>query len=276
MGRVTFQQLRRDGAFPLLGTLFGDRSSVLALLEDAGVPAAGVPPPDSLPPERFWREVCRRIDHGGFPLDLETLLLAAAEWYPGNAELRRLLAGSGPGRALCLLASPTNAARVRLEVEHRTILEASAQLRNLSVVVNPATRVRDIVPALLAAQPDLVHFAGHGTPDGSLLFEDDAGHAAPVAVDDLARTFAVLDELRCVLLNSCYTAAYAHALRSRAEAVVGSTIPLGDACATAFTRGFYTALGHGGTLRRAYDAGLAEMGLGGCPVSGMRYLEGTA
>ncbi|WP_309111535.1 effector-associated domain EAD1-containing protein [Saccharothrix sp.] len=276
MGRVTFRQLRREGAFALLGTLFGDRSSCLALLEDAGVPASSVPPPDSLPPEQFWREVCRRIDHGGFPLDLEKLLLAALEWYPANAQLRRLAAGSGPGRALCLLSSPTNAARVRLDVEHRTILEISARLRNLSVVVNPATRVRDIVPALLEAQPELVHFSGHGTADGSLVFEDDAGNAAPVAVDDLARSFAVLDDLRCVLLNSCYTTGYAEALRSRAEAVIGSTIPLGDECATAFTRGFYTALGHGGTLRRGYDAGLAEMGLRGCPVSGMRYLEGTA
>lgn len=67
-------------------------------------------------------------------------------------------------------------------------------------------RPRDIQRALLDAPPAIVHFAGHGTGEEGLIFEDEAGNPKLIDGAVLAGLFALFaEEIRCVVLNGCYS-----------------------------------------------------------------------
>ncbi|MFJ9632386.1 effector-associated domain EAD1-containing protein [Streptomyces sp. NPDC091280] len=273
MAGATWIELREAGAFELLGELFPDVLSSHAFLEDVGISPALLPafgPP--LPAEGWWRAVCRTVDQGRFAaVPLDALLDAASARHPGNARLRAL-AGRDPDggtadvplRVLCLMAGPLDEARLRLGAEQRVIREAEARSAGrLAVTVHPATRVGDILPQLDAVLPRIVHFAGHGTDDGKLLFEDASGISTAVPVEALLPALALHAPLSGVVLNSCWTAAYAEGLLDCAHCVIGTRGELGDEAGLAFAEGFYGSLAHSPSVGRAAESGRAALRLRG-------------
>jgi hypothetical protein len=228
----------------------------------------------------YWRRVCELTDNGMFAgFGLAELVAAARQRFPNNAVLRGLAGEERtPGSeltVLCLQAGPTALNHLRLRQEHAIVLQIAARRgeRTLNVKANPATQRDDIVAEILAARPDIVHFAGHGTPDGRLVFEQADGGGAPVTVDALASVLRVLPgSLPCLVLGSCFGASYSGRLLGPARAVAGSVTALPDEAATEFTRGFYTGLAVGGTsVAKAYDAGLAQMQIHGHETADMRF-----
>jgi hypothetical protein len=178
---------------------------------------------------------------------------------------------------LCLLASPTDEARLRLEVEHRELLHVVARATQpFGLVVHPATRTADIIPVLLNAEPTIVHFAGHGATGGALLFESAGGTAAPVSIGALASVFKSLGGLDAVVLNSCYSGRYAEPLLESADAVLGCGAAIKDTCAIAFSRAFYTALGAGRSVGDAYGLARDQLGIDGCPTDELRLVTRDA
>jgi hypothetical protein len=272
MAGATWNELREAGAFELLGELFPDVLSSHAFLEDLGISPALLPafgPP--LPAETWWRTVCRTIDQGRFAsVTLSVFLDAAFTRHPGNGRLRALTGRAPDGgtadplRVLCLMSGPLDEARLRLGAEQRVIREAEARSAGrLAVTVHPATRVGDILPQLDATLPQIVHFAGHGTDDGQLLFEDASGISTAIPVEALIPALALHAPLSGVVLNSCWTAAYADGLLECAHCVVGTRGELGDEAGLAFTEGFYTSLAHSPSVERACAAGRAALRLHG-------------
>jgi hypothetical protein len=230
-------------------------------------------------PERYWREVCRTIGQGRFEFGLADLFVCAADQFPGHEGLQKLTGARRrkETRVLCLLASPTDEARLRLEVEHRDLLHVVARATHpFGLVVHPATRTADIIPVLLHAEPTIVHFAGHGEMDGALLFESHGGTAAPVSIKALASVFESLGGLDAVVLNSCYSGRHAEALLAGAGAVLGSRAAIGDDCATAFSRAFYTALGAGRPVNDAYAVACGQLEIDGCPTEALRFVTRDA
>jgi hypothetical protein len=272
----SYVELLRLGAFQLLGEVYSDAPSSTELLTSLGATMARLPPFGQLSPALYWAEVGRRIGLGAFTFGLGDLFAAAAKANPTNDRLAAL-GGRGvrPLRVLLLQSSPTDTSRLRLELEHREIRTvALATPDRLDVLVSPATRATDIVPELLRHQPDIVHFTGHGTPKGQLLFERQDGSQHPIDVHTLADVLAVVAPLQGVVLGSCYSGGYAKALEPFAGAVMGSQEALSDTCATAFSRGFYGALAHGKSVPDAYGFGRAELRLAGCPLTQMEFHQG--
>jgi len=272
MASEAFRQLQRSGGFALLGQLFPTGASAAELLSGLGADLSRLVPFGGLPAAQYWRAVCEEIDRGAFAFDLIWLLQGAALAYPGNAELRALIAlvgggprpNGGPMRLLMLMASPTDETRMRLEAEHRELRAlARAHGDRLQVEASPATRAADIIPELLRFGPTAVHFAGHGTPDGELLFEDEHGRAVPVSVEVLAKVFLACGPLVCAVFNSCYTGRYGPSMLDVAEFVVGAREPITDRQAIAFNGGFYAALGDGRAVPDAFGVGSAALLLAG-------------
>lgn len=171
---------------------------------------------------------------------------------------------------LFLAADPTDASRLRLGEEFREIQEKLklAKLREKFRLELPQLSVRpaDISQALLDVQPQIVHFSGHGTSTGALCFENQTGQTQLVQPDALAALFEQFaQQVRCVLLNACYSETQAKAIGKHIRYVIGMNQAIGDKAAIAFVVGFYQALGAGRTIEDAYKLGCIQIRLQGIP-----------
>lgn len=170
---------------------------------------------------------------------------------------------------LLLAADPTNASRLRIGEEFREIREKLrlAKLReNFKLDQRDSVRSTDISQALLDLQPQILHFSGHGTDSGALCFENQLGQIHPISSDALAALLEQFeDQIRCVLLNACYSEIQAVAIAKHVDYVIGMNQAIGDKAAIAFAIGFYQTLGAGGTIEQAYKLGCVQIRLQGIP-----------
>jgi hypothetical protein len=169
-----------------------------------------------------------------------------------------------------LAADPTDASRLRLDVEFREIQEKLqlARLRDQFVLALPRLSLRapDISQALLDVQPNIVHFSGHGTSAGTLSFEDAAGMTHPIEAGALAALFEQFARsVTCVLLNCCYSDVQAVSIAKHIDYVIGMKQEIADRAAIAFTIGFYQALGAGRSVEEAFNLGCVQIRLQGIP-----------
>jgi len=171
---------------------------------------------------------------------------------------------------LFLAADPTDTSRLRLGEEFREIQEKLklARLRDYFRLELPQLSVRpvDISQALLDAQPQIVHFSGHGASTGALCFENQTGQIQSVQPDALAALFEQFSsQVNCVLLNACYSEIQAKAIGKHIKYVIGMNQAIGDEAAIAFAIGFYQALGAGRIIEDAYKLGCVQIRLQGIP-----------
>ncbi|NKJ71818.1 CHAT domain-containing protein [Rhizobium leguminosarum bv. viciae] len=159
-------------------------------------------------------------------------------------------------KILFLAANPSNADRLDLEEEQRAIereLRAVKFRDNISLVAKHAVRADDLLFYLREEKPDVVHFSGHGSPDGIIVREDGNGER-PVANKALARLLKDRG-VKLVVLNSCYSQAQAEEIDRSVPAVVGTTDALDDEAGRKFSAAFYRTLGNGHSLAEAFRDG---------------------
>jgi hypothetical protein len=172
-------------------------------------------------------------------------------------------------RILFLAADPSDAVRLRLGQELRDIrekLQLSKHRDSFSLESRESVRTGDITQAILDAEPQIVHFSGHGTSTGELCFEDILGKTKPVKPDALANLFElVASQVNCVVLNACYSEIQAKSIAKHISFVIGMNQAIGDEAAIAFAVGFYKALGAGRSVKDAYKFACVEIQLAGIP-----------
>ncbi|HYH64748.1 MAG TPA: CHAT domain-containing protein [Urbifossiella sp.] len=170
-------------------------------------------------------------------------------------------------RILFLAANPADTSALRLGEEARAIRERlrAAQHRDQFAVEQEwAVRVGDLQAHLLRHQPHVVHFSGHSSACGQLVLEDSTGRSQPVPADALGQLFATLkDEIRCVVLNACFTETQARGIAASIDCVVGMSRAIRDDSAVAFAASFYQALAFGRSVQTAFELGCGEIGLAG-------------
>lgn len=167
---------------------------------------------------------------------------------------------------LFLAANPKDTDPLRLGEEVRTIDERLrlAQHRDqFNLQQQWAVRTRDILDAMLRFKPDIVHFSGHGSSDGNLIFEDASGAAKPVSAAALGELFRVLKGVRCVALNACWSDKHAGQIAKFVDCVIGMARAVSDEAAIGFAAGFYRSLGEGKSVGEAFDLGKVQIMLDG-------------
>jgi hypothetical protein len=166
---------------------------------------------------------------------------------------------------LFLAANPRDTDQLRLGEEVRTIDERlrGADFRDrFDLVQHWAVRFEDLSEALLRHRPHVVHFSGHGSMAGAIILEDADGRSSEVAASALGDLFGILeDNLRCVVLNACYSAKQAGAVADHIDCVIGTTRAISDPAAIRFAGGFYRALGYGKSVGTAFALGQNEIDL---------------
>lgn len=168
---------------------------------------------------------------------------------------------------LFLAANPTDTARLRLDEESRAVGEAlqKTEFREHFVLEKHfAVRASDLSGLLLHYKPDILHFSGHGLAENAIVLEDDAGHAQMMPAQLLSQLLATAGRnVRCAVLNACYSHAQASALVEQVGCVVGLPSEVGDRGAIAFAAAFYQALGYGQDIRTAFELGRFQATLSG-------------
>jgi hypothetical protein len=278
MAALTAAGLYRDGVLRVLAALYPDPVGVQALFLGLGADLSRLPHfAGAQVPLTSWFQACLTVENGAFGFTLEALLAAAHRDFPGNAVLSALVSGPDGAPAdeltvLCLLAGPREASQLQLRREYRTIEEAvrRGRQRTLRVELSAATRRHDILPALSEHRPDIVHFAGHGSPNGYLLLEEDDGRVAPVSAEGLAGVLKSAGGVSVAVLNACHLGRYLDVISPYAREVIGSPERLPDRDALAFSQGYYSALALGESWQRAFDSGVATVGLGPGGTPGLR------
>lgn len=169
-------------------------------------------------------------------------------------------------RILFLGANPSNAPALRFDQEVREIdlaLRQSEFRDRVDLRQHLAIRPTDLQAALLRHRPQIVHFSGHGETDG-LCFEDETGQMRAVSGSVLARILGVFKkQIRCVVLNACYTQAQAELIAREIDCVIGMSTAIGDRASLRFASAFYQALAFGSSVETAFQLGCAQIDLDG-------------
>ena len=170
-----------------------------------------------------------------------------------------------PIKILFLAANPKDTDQLRLDEEIRGIKQSlrQAEFRDMFEIEQEwAVRVSDLQGHLLRHKPDIVHFSGHGSLSSEIILEDNIGNSQPLSVRALSQLFSILkDNIRCVVLNACYSKEQAHAIAKHIDCVIGMSSAIGDLAAKSFSVAFYQALGFGRDVKTAFDLGSLQIGL---------------
>ncbi|MFD0353533.1 CHAT domain-containing protein [Streptomyces sp. NPDC127110] len=168
-------------------------------------------------------------------------------------------------KVLTLFANPRGTSQLRLGEEDRTIRECFRRGRyrdQIELTVRHATTVDDVRRALLDDDYTVVHFSGHGTHTG-LAFEDQNGSIYVPPRDAFAELLAEYSPpLRCVVLNSCYSAHQGGFVSMGLPYTVAMEAPISDRSAIAFSEAFYDSLAANKEIDFCYRQGVYALRLG--------------
>lgn len=207
---------------------------------------------------------------------LEALFRASGELLEGRLAAtdithdRNHAVGPAPSPTLKILffaANPKDTDQLRLDAEVRAI-DQSIQLAEFrsrfDFEQHWAVRVEELQYFLMRHKPDVVHFSGHGSNSSELILEDQDGNTKSVPTSALTQLFTLLrDNIKCVVLNACYSEQQAAAIAQSIDCVVGMANSISDEAAIAFASSFYRALAFGKDIKTAFELGKNAINLEG-------------
>ena len=166
---------------------------------------------------------------------------------------------------LFLAANPLDSNRLRLDEEIRSIDLTLIQTKYggyFDLRQHWAVRISDLQGYFLRHKPSIVHFSGHGSTDSEIILEDNSGNSQVVPAKALSKLFSILkSDIKCVVLNLCYSEKQANAISEHGISVVGMARAIGDKAAISFSAAFYHALGYGESIQTAFDLGCSQIDL---------------
>ncbi|MFN8464494.1 MAG: CHAT domain-containing protein [Caldilineaceae bacterium] len=213
------------------------------------------------------RQECRRgspHDNSWAALEIVTrtqpLLLIDAAWH---AHWRQARGRSGERqRFLFLRANPMDdvPSPLPLDQELRRINEA-LQWRGTQFEKREqgALQLSDLSRVLNEFHPHLLHFSGHGLQDGVIVLETSDSKPVFVQPEQFAAIVGQFAEIRCVVLNACYSTHLADRLKQSGCVVIGMNDEVSDNAAISFATGFYRALAGGDSVALAFEKAKAEI-----------------
>jgi hypothetical protein len=114
--------------------------------------------------------------------------------------------------------------------------------------------------SLTELDPTVVHVSGHGGRGVGLMLQGAHGRPEPVPAHALAMMVeTAARSTRVVVLDACYSAELADALRLKVDCVVGMEGAIGDDAARTFATRFYGALGNRRSIGNAVAQGTAAL-----------------
>ena len=158
---------------------------------------------------------------------------------------------------LFFATNPKNTDRLRLDEEVRTIQEMirkSEHRDSISFESRWAVRPLDILQAINELNPDVIHFSGHGADTSELVLENADGSAKLVTKEAITQTIMTSSEkIHLIFFNTCFSDEQAMTVTEHVDAAIGMTDSISDNGACAFAAQFYSSLGFGLSLKKAFE-----------------------
>jgi hypothetical protein len=158
---------------------------------------------------------------------------------------------------LFLASNPADAPQLRLDEEARSITDMIRKAKHRDSVhfeSRWAVQPMDVLQAINELNPTIVHFSGHGSDSDEIVFQDTSGNAKLVSKEAIVQTMmASSSDLRLVFFNTCYSYNQAEAVTHHIEAAIGMNTSIGDDAARIFSSQFYSAIGFGFSIQKAFD-----------------------
>lgn len=170
---------------------------------------------------------------------------------------------------LMLAANPLDQEQLRLDEEARSIGEMIRKSKHRDAIRLEtcwAVRPLDVLQAINEYKPAIIHFSGHGSSNDEIIFQNDRGEAKPVSKQAIVETMAAASgDIQLVFFNTCYSQSQANALVEHVDAAIGMKDSVSDEAARVFAAAFYSAVGFGLSVRRAFDQAKAALMLEDIP-----------
>ena len=164
---------------------------------------------------------------------------------------------------LFFATNPKGTSQLRLDEEARSIQEMirkSEHRDSISFVTRWAVRPLDILQAINEINPDVIHFSGHGAVSGDLILENTDGSPKPVTKEAITQTImSSSDKIHLLFFNACFSYEQAQEIVQHVDAAIGMTTSIGDEAACAFAAQFYSSLGFGHSLKKAFEQAKGAM-----------------
>jgi hypothetical protein len=168
-------------------------------------------------------------------------------------------------KVLVFSANPRDTTWLRIDEEVSSIdkaLYVSKYRDHIDIRPHFAVKVSDLQELILRHKPNIVHFSGHGSSTSQIILEDARGRSRPVSARSLSNLFKLFNRnIRCVVLNACFSQDQASAIAQHIDCVVGMSKAISDAAAIRFAAAFYQSIGYGESVRFAFDSGIVEIDL---------------
>ncbi|MDF3055687.1 MAG: hypothetical protein K0Q74_1594 [Gammaproteobacteria bacterium] len=129
-----------------------------------------------------------------------------------------------------------------------------------------ALRPGDILQYMNELKPTIVHFSGHGNDHDQLVLQDRNGEIVLVSMASIVGTFELYDSVRLVFFNTCYSFNQAAACAQYVDAAIGMNQTIGDNAARVFSAQFYSAIGFGYSIPKAFKQAKNALMLEGLPA----------
>lgn len=172
-------------------------------------------------------------------------------------------------KAIFFASNPKDQTQLRLDEEIRLIeqkLRASTYRDSVQLVSRWAVRPDDLLQSLNEHKPQIVHFSGHGTDTGEIVFLDPEGNAKRVTREAIAMLMKTMaDNIQVVVFNACFSEGQAEAVTEHIDIAIGMNDSIGDEAARIFSAQFYSAIGFGRSVQEAFMQAKTALMLEGIP-----------
>ncbi|RCV88461.1 hypothetical protein DU505_13675 [Billgrantia montanilacus] len=158
---------------------------------------------------------------------------------------------------LFLASNPADAQQLRLDEEARSITDMIRKAKHrdsVSFESRWAVQPMDVLQAINELNPTIIHFSGHGSDSDEIVFQDTNGNAKLVSKEAIVQTMMASScNIRLVFFNTCYSYKKAQAVTHHVEAAIGMNTSIGDDAARVFSSQFYSAIGFGLSVKKAFE-----------------------
>jgi hypothetical protein len=153
--------------------------------------------------------------------------------------------------------------KLALDVEARSIqqsITASEHRKAVNFQTRWAVQYMDILQAINELNPTAVHFSGHGTSADALVLQDDQGRAKHIPKEGIVSAIAYsCESVKLVFFNTCFSYNQAQSCIQHVNAAIGMNREIGDEAARVFFSQFYSAIGFGHSIPKAFGQAKAAL-----------------